>query len=280
MHAGLERPDRNLSQGGREAERVAGELKKIGKLPGGAPASVALVFDYEAAWIVGIEPQGRDFSFAAIVHQWYGAVRRLGLDIDIVPAGGDLARYKLVLVPCLPHVSDAALSAFEKAGGTVLYGPRSGSKTRDFRIPDKLPPGPLAKLLPLRVSEVASLPPGLVTAVSGAVSGKVERWREHVETMVEAVARYADGKPAVVASGRHVYVAGWPDRELLAGLIEWAAKAAGLAVLDLPEAVRIRRRGDLTFAFNYGDTPWQPPSASGFLLGGPSVGPQDVAVWE
>ena len=63
MHAGLNRPDRNLSEGGREAERVAAELKRIGKLPRSEPAEVALVYDYEAAWIVGIQPQGEDFSF-------------------------------------------------------------------------------------------------------------------------------------------------------------------------------------------------------------------------
>ena len=156
----------------------------------------------------------------------------------------------------------------------------TGSKTRDFRIPENLPPGPLAKLVPLRVAEVASLPPGLVTAVSGRLAGKVERWREHVESMAEIVARFADGKPAVVAAGKHVYVAGWPDGELRAALMKWAAQAAGLATIDLPEAVRIRRRGDLTFAFNYGDVPWTPPVSRGFLLGGPNVDPQDVAAWE
>ena len=62
--------------------------------------------------------------------------------------------------------------------------------------------------------------------------------------------------------------------------MKWSAKAAGLATLDLPAAVRIRRRGDLTFAFNYGDVAWQPPVARGFLLGGPNVDPQDVAAWE
>jgi beta-galactosidase len=280
MHAGLNRPDRNLSEGGREAERVAAELKRIGKLPRSEPAEVALVYDYEAAWIVRIQPQGEDFSFNALVHQWYGAARRLGLDIDVVAPGADLKGYRLVLVPCLPHVSDAALAAFENAGGYVLYGPRTGSKTRDFRIPENLPPGPLAKLVPLRVAEVGSLPPCLVAGVSGRVAGKVERWREHIESMADIVARFHDGKPAVVMTGKHVYIAGWPDAELRTALMQWAAKAAGLATLDLPEAVRIRRRGDLTFAFNYGDVAWTPPVSRGFLLGGPNVDPQDVAAWE
>jgi beta-galactosidase len=47
----------------------------------------------------------------------------------------------------------------------------------------------------------------------------------------------------------------------------------------LPEGVRLRRRGTLTFAFNYGDEVWQAPSGSSFLLGGPEVGPSEVAIW-
>ena len=82
----------------------------------------------------------------------------------------------------------------------------------------------------------------------------------------------------MIASGKHVYVAGWPDADLRASLMKWAAKAAGLATIDLPEAVRLRKRGDLTFAFNYGDVSWTPPVSRGFLLGGPNVDPQDVAV--
>ena len=278
MHAGLNLPDRTLSSGGREAEQVAAELKRLGKLPDTVKAPVALVFDYEAAWIIGIQPQGRDFSYVALVHEWYGAVRRLGLDVDILPPGAHLKGYPLVVVPCLPHVSEAALAAFTAADGHVIYGPRTGSKTRDFRIPDALPVGPLQSILPVRVTEVASQRPGLVAPVVGMVTGAMVHWREHVDTRTDVLARFADGKPAVAAAGRHVYVAGWPDPPLRTALMKWIAKAAGLATLDLPEAVRLRRRGDLTFAFNYGDEPWMPPVTGGFLIGGPRVEPRGVGI--
>jgi beta-galactosidase len=280
MHAGLNRPDRSLSVGGREVEMVASELRRIGKLPETVKAPVALVFDYEAAWITGIQPQGRDFSYVELVHEWYGAARRLGLDVDVVAAGADLKGYSLVLVPSLPYVTEAAEAAFAAADGHVLYGPRTGSKTRDFRIPENLPPGPLAKMLSVRITEVASLRPGLAASVSGVLAGAMVRWREHIEGTGEAVARFADGKPAVVVSGRQIYVAGWPDQALRGALMKWAAKAAGLAVLDLPDGVRVRRRGDLTFAFNYGNEAWRPATAGPFLLGGPIIEPQGVALWE
>ena len=133
FHAGLNLPgQQELSQGGREA-----------------------------SWITRIQPQGQDFRYHELAFRWYEAARRLGLDIDMVRPGADLSPYSLVLVPSLPHVTDAAERAFSAARGTVLYGPRSGSRTRHHAIPPNLAPGPLARLLDLRVLEVSSLRPGV-----------------------------------------------------------------------------------------------------------------------
>jgi beta-galactosidase len=164
----------------------------------------------------------------------------------------------------------------------VLFGPRSGSKTRHFAIPDNLPPGPLASLVPIRVLEVASLRPGLRDEVSGSATGAAERWRERIEATgaIEIDARFEDGDPALVRAGRWSYLACWPDATLLANVMLGMAAQAGLPVEPLPEGVRLRRRGHLTFAFNYGDAVYRtPPSATQFLLGGAEVGPSEVAIW-
>jgi beta-galactosidase len=283
MHAGLNLPDNSgLSPGGREAAEVGGELAAIGALPATSRAQVALVFDYEAAWILRIQPQGADFSYADLTFRWYEAARRLALDVDIVAPGADLTGYGLILAPTLPHIGDAALAAFSRATGETLFGPRSGSKTRNFAIPDNLPPGPLASLLPMRVTEVESLRPGLVERVSGEVAGQVTRWRERVEAGagVEIAARFDDGDPAWISKGSRHYLAGWPDAELLAEGIAKLAARAGLATTPLPEGVRWRRRSDVTFAFNYGDEVYKAPaSARAFLLGGSEIGPSEVAAW-
>jgi beta-galactosidase len=283
MHAGLNLPDNSgLSPGGREARQVGAELAALGELPPMSRASVALVFDYEASWITRIQPQGADFLYEELAFRWYEAVRRHGLDVDILPPGANLAGYALVLVPTLPHVTEAALAAFAHAEGQVLFGPRSGSKTRNFSISDNLPPGPLASLIPLRVTEVASLRPGLTEVVRGAASGAVTRWRERIELTgaAEIDARFEDGDPALVRSGRWSYLAGWPDATLLAGVMRAIAARAGLTVETLPEGVRLRRRGDLTFAFNYSDKIYVAAApASRFVLGGRGVGPREVAIW-
>src|SRR5690606_37855576 len=134
------------------------------------------------------------------------AIRRLGLDVDMLPPGAPLDGYDLVLAPSLAVVSEAAEQAFKAAPGVLLFGPRSGSRTRDFAIPPNLPPGPLADLLGLRVTAVSSLRPNLVKRVEGAVEGTAGRWRDHVETQAEVLARFEDGGAAFVAQGRAHYL--------------------------------------------------------------------------
>ena len=278
MHAGLRRPDDSLDQGGVEAGQVAEELRGLDPGPVAA-APVALVFDYEAAWVAAIQPQGRDFAYIELVHAWHGAARRHGLDVDIVAPGAPLDSYALVLVPSLPIVTETALRALSEAGGTVLLGPRCGSKTADFTIPDGLPPGPLRALLPLQVVRVESLRPGLCVEVEGG--GALVRWREQVEGAIEPTLRAGDGHGVLFKSGRYAYLAGWPDDTLLDRVMTEAARAAGLAVERLPEGLRLRRRGDLTFAFNYGPDEAVAPAPPGavFVLGERRLRRTEVAAW-
>jgi beta-galactosidase len=280
MHAGLNLPSSHeLSHGGREAAAAAGDLARLGDLPAIAQAQVAIVYDYEAHWITAIQPHGADFRYPELVFRWYEAIRRLGLDVDFVRPGATLENYRVVLAPSLPVVSDDAERAFAAATGIVAFGPRSGSKTRHFSIPEELPPGPLQRLLNSRVTEVSSLRPGVRVGVSGAICGHAERWREQVETRAETLATFADGAPALILKDNYIYVACWPDVGALDMLMSLLCQRAGLSMIKLPAEVRLRRRGELTFAFNYGETSWRAPFSDEPLLGEPEVIPRNFTVW-
>jgi beta-galactosidase len=282
MHAGLNLPGlHEWSQGGREAGQVGAELKTLGALPASQQAPVAIVYDYVSSWITRVQPQGADFRYYELAFRWYEALRRLGLDVDFVRPGGSLKGYKLVLVPSLLDVDDNAESAFAAADGPVLYGPRTGSKTRHHGLPPNLAPGRLADLVKLRILEVSSLRPGLNMAVSGAVSGRAERWREYVEARgAEVLARFAGGDPALTVAGVHHYLACWPDEALLTSTLKLLCGKAGLGVIELPPHIRLRRRGGLLFAFNYGEDGWTSPSAKKPLLGSSTIPPQGVAIFK
>ena len=55
-----------------------------------------------------------------LVFRWYTAFRCLGVNVDIVSAGQSLEGYRVVIVPSLPHVTDAAAEIFARFNGAVL----------------------------------------------------------------------------------------------------------------------------------------------------------------
>ena len=280
MHAGLNLPgSHEWSPGGREACVVGEEIKAIGILPAPSQADVAIVYDYEASWITRAQPQGKDFEFSTLMFRWYGAVRELGIDIDFVRPGASLKDYKLVLVPTMPHVNDAAERAFFDAKGVVLYGPRTGSKTRHHAIPENLAPGPISPLVKARILQVSSLRPGLSNKVKGEVTGSAIRWQETVETRgAKALGTFENGEAALVEANNHLYLGCWPDDKLLKSVINLVMSKANLITTLLPEGVRLRRRGKYLFAFNYGNKPWRMPYKGKLALGKRVVAPQDLAI--
>jgi beta-galactosidase len=136
----------------------------------------------------------------------------------------------------------------------------------------------------MRIRQVSSFRPNVRYAVTGdALAGHALGWREDMQPGdgSETLARYEDGAPALLRHGRAHYLGCRPDAALLAGLMRRMAAAADLPMMDLPEAVRLRRRGDLTFAVNYGPEPWEVPGAGtrSFVLGKAVVPAQGVAAW-
>jgi beta-galactosidase len=281
MHAGLHTPDRELDQGGREAARVAMELKHV-PVRDTTRAPVALIFDYDARWLTQVHPQGEDFDYLRQAFEAYSVLRSLALDVDVVSAQAKLGGYKLVVVPSLPIVSQALLRELTESKAQIVLYPRCGSKTETVTVSDGLPPGVLRELMPVRVRQVESLRPTVSDAVVFEHRRHAcQRWREHLEhgAEVQADAKFDDGSTAVARKGRTRYLAGWFDDDLLRELFACAAADAGLAPTPLPEGVRVRRRGDLLFAFNYNPAPQtvDVPGAR-WLLGAASVSAHGVSI--
>lgn len=267
MHAGLNTPDNRLDLGGKEAAVVAEELRALradrdADASGPIRARVALVFDYTAKWLFEIHPQGADFHYPRFAVEYYSALRSLGLDVDIVPADAPLDGYRLVVVPPLPILPDDFAARLAASGAQVVLGPRSGSKTAELRIPAELPPGPLASILPIRVWRVESLRPNLAEPVQLAATeheaahrGEAHHWRDLVEAghaATEIRARFEDGHPAWLRHGSLHYLASLFDEATTAALFARIAREAGLTPVALGDAVRVSRRGKLTWVFNYG----------------------------
>ena len=221
---------------------------------GTARADVALIFDYASDWAWETQPQGRSFSYFWMCFHIYKGLRRLGLNVDILPPDtADLSAYRLVLAPGIFTLSDPLKAAFAAHKGTSVLGPRANSKTADFAIPLPLPPN--LPGLDARVIRVESLPPDVpVPLVEG---GHFLNWREKLEGSAVVTEATEDGWPALMSStsGKLHYLAGWPDEVALTRILQRACAAEGIETDPLPEGLRRRDTDTHRFLFNYNAVP-------------------------
>jgi beta-galactosidase len=288
MHSGLNLPNNELSPGGLEVQQAAREIANsaaLSSLGKPARADVALVFDYETQWMFEIQRHGKGFDYQTLAFDYYEALRELGLDVDIVSSRADLSAYRLVIVPSIAVIDDALVEQIRRSSAQWVFGPRSGSKTATFAIPADLPPGALQRVLPMQVLEVESLRPSLAPALSiDDKQGVALHWREHVRAngKTRVAAQFDDAWPALLTYGNVRYVAGWLSHELHRTVLRQAASDAGIGTQLLADGLRIRRRGGLSFAFNFGPQTVQAPAPSNatFVLGGARLNTGDVCIWQ
>ncbi|MEM9240390.1 MAG: beta-galactosidase [Pseudomonadota bacterium] len=251
MHAGLLRPDNQPAPGLEEARQVASEIAEAPDVMQGQ-APVGLIFDYDADFAWAVQPHGAGLSYFGLVFECYKALRTLGLSVDILPADcRDFSGYEIVAAPGLMHMEGGLKEALATTGATVTYGPRSGARDAEMRIPVPLPPA--LPGLDLRVARVESLRPGCGIALQGG--GRVEGYREVIETGAEALLMSDEGEAVAVRDGLAVYVAGWLDQEGWRRLFARLCEERALEVVYLPDGVRRRDCGAERFWFNYNSEP-------------------------
>jgi beta-galactosidase len=251
MHSGLNLPNREPDIGALEARQTAEELAQIEFAPSD-PKDVALVYDYEAAWTLAIQPQGDNFDYFGSVLSFYRALRRSGLNIDILPQNAPLDSYKLVVIPPLPIIYPKLVESLKRFTGQVLIGPRTGSKTENFQIPVELPPGALQELIPLKIVRVESLPDFVsLSSTWKSVSYQCNWWLEHVRTHLKPLIQLVDGHGILYRNGKITYLATLPEQSLLDRIVEDLVREEGLKFNEVSAEVRVRTRGQHQFFFNY-----------------------------
>jgi beta-galactosidase len=281
MHAGLLRPDSVDDIAAYEVRTAAADIMEIGTA-GALPKSVALVFSFAADWVTQIQPQGEGFSALRQCFEAYTALRRMAFDVDIVAPDADLTGYALIVIPCLPMIEASLLAQLKSVTCPIIIGPRTGSKTADFKIPAQLPPGDLQELLPIKITRVESLRPGILKRTK---DGNVHRWFEHIETQLPVMCETDTCEPICVRSANIYYLAGWPDAELFANILGDVSREADLKITQLPETLRIRRSANYTYAFNYGTNAislanFLPDGdARHYIVGGDHIPAAGVAIW-
>ena len=249
MHAGLQRPDGVAAPGLNEASQVFSELKNFESIDQ-VQSKIALIFDYESCWAWEIQPQGKDFDYFELVYDYYKALRALGLSIDILPPNqGDLSGYKVVLMPGLMHIGDELSRAIKQFDGVLISGPRTGSKTLDMAIPEKLPP--LIPGINGTVARVESLRPNVTISIKEL--GNFKKWMETLVDSDNVIQFCDDGRPAIIGNENNFYITGWADQETLKSIFSGVCDSQDISFTELNDCVRTRETSSYRFWFNFSE---------------------------
>jgi beta-galactosidase len=280
MHAGLLRPDSEPAPAYHEAKQVAEEIKAIGIAGEAAKGKVAIVYDYQSEWAWQIQPQAKGFTHHAHVRAAYIPFRKRGIDVDILsPDTEDFSGYDIVVIPALFAWNEKLRTAVANFEGQLLIGPRSGSKTDNFSIPETLAPDLPRNLLDARVSRVDSTNPAKETPVKGG--GAVSHWRERLDSRAEVIMEDEEDFPVLVAQGKLYYLAASGNRALMQRIVDYLIDEADMTTLTLPAGVRCRVRDTFRIYFNYaGSNATLVPAAdeAGYVIGDAHMPPAGVTV--
>jgi beta-galactosidase len=284
MHAGLLRPDNSKTEAWSEAEQAMAEVAALDIVNQPLqPASVAIITGAEGLWISDIEKQGEAYDFNQVQLSYYSALRELGVNIDFISVDSDFTPYAIIVAPSLPIVDQAFVDKCKASGAQFIFGPRAGAKTPEFGYPTSLPPGLLQQLIPIRMLSVETLR----ADCTGGLSWNNQQyqsgsWREQLDAAETAVlARYEDNQPAIVTQDRFTYLGTLTDRDFLLDFFQQQCQQANIATYRFGPDIRVSRRGDLLFAFNYSDQPQKLPldASAEPILGTATVEPFGVSVW-
>ncbi|GGR15064.1 beta-galactosidase [Streptomyces aurantiogriseus] len=251
-----------------EVKQLGAELARIsGEVTGGRiGADVAVLHDWHAWWASAQDGRpSTHVDHPAVLHAWHRALWESHLTTDFAHPEHDLSGYRLVVVPQLYLLTDAAIDnllAYVRGGGTLVSGFLTGVADEDDRVRAGGMDARLRELFGIRtLHEWWPLEPGETVACDGF---RGTLWSEEIEPDAETVAESVpykggelDGLPAVLRSGRAWYVSTLPEPDALRALLARVAAGAGARpVLDgLPAGVEAVRRGDLLFLLNHGREP-------------------------
>src|SRR5436190_6258738 len=291
-----------------EVVKLGRDLSRLDAVGGSrSQAAVAVLFDWESWWALELpsKPTARVRQMEQL-EAYYEPLWEKNVLVDFAHPEDDLSTYRLVLVPNLYLVADAAaanLEHFVDSGGTLAMSFFSGIVDPSEHIRLGGYPQPFRKMLGLDVVDFHPLAVGeeISLRFGDGAQGRGAVWSDDIRLKgAEALATFAEtvlgGRPALTrhsaGSGTVFYLGTKPDPKSMARILDMALSAAGVTpTADAPKGVEVVRRSargkSFVFFLNHRDVGVEVPiSEAGInLIDGTSVhsglmrlGPRDVAV--
>ena len=247
MHAGILRPDSAEATAYYEAAQIAEELLQS-PTTDFELADVAIIFDYDADFSWAALNHVKDGDYFELVFDHYRALRRLGINIDILPSSQrDFSNYQCIIAPGLMHMDADLVSCLESSDALVIYGPATHSRTETLRISDPLPPN--LPNLDVTVARIDTPRGDMPIPLSNG--GHALRYREVLEGSANPILTDQQGGAIAVQNQSSIYLGAYLEHETLIQFYDRLLTETNIETLQLPQGLRKRVTKTEEFWFNY-----------------------------
>jgi len=157
FHSGIlqhDGTDRSISY--KEATRISSEIHRIAsQLEGSRLISpVAIIYDYDNIWANYAYQEKPMYDYPGEILRFYRAIKRLGINVDVVRPVDDLSKYRAVIAPLMYIVTEEAatnIRRYVEKGGTFIAGFRFGIKDENSNMVKTVLPGKLKDLFGIAI---------------------------------------------------------------------------------------------------------------------------------
>lgn len=258
----------------REVKAIGAELKELGEQTLGAvtDAKAAIYFDWDNWWAIECSAGPNcDLKYKDEIYNYYQALYKLNIPVDIVGPEDDLGKYQLLIAPILYMTKtgyDEKIRTFVKNGGTFVTTFFSGIADEHDLIVTGGYPGKLRDIMGIWVEESDALPSGAenhFTYRGKAYPAKLLCDLSHLEG-AEALSVYEEDfyaqMPAITKNqfgdGRAYYVATRSSEEFYQTLMADICEECGVESLLAPQenlevTMRRNENGRFLFLLNHAD---------------------------
>lgn len=251
----------------KEVTEVGESLVSLAEIAGSEThARAAVLYDRENYWaIVDAQgPRNKDLHYMDCVKKQYEALRKLGLDVDIISMGHELSDYQVVAAPMAYMFRknyDKKLADYVEAGGTLVMTYWSGIVDESDRCHLGGTPHGLMEVMGLRSTEIDALydweensAKALADNVLGLSGSYTCKYlcdlvkTTEAESLMEYEQDFYQGMPVLThhayGKGHTYYVAADMEERFYQDFYRGVAKEAGILgpMEEVPEGVEITCR--------------------------------------
>ena len=273
FHSGIlqhDGTDKSISY--RELLQIKEEIERVGpKIEGSKIVSpVAIIYDYENIWVNLAYLEKPMYDYPNEILRFYKAIKRLGINVDIVKPTDDLSNYKVVIAPLLYVMTDEIaenIKRYVSNGGVFIAGFRCAIKDKNSNMLKEVLPGKLRDLFGISIYVWDNIRDRRVEVIDN--EGNTYTGDTFADLITsegaEILAKYNSGwytsYSAVTVNnygrGKAYYIGCGLSQEFYNSLIEKLLSEYSLKDVDFPEDVEVNTREKdgkkLIFINNFSD---------------------------